>query len=189
VPAVRGRCPLMLRTAWSVVRRTTMVSAPGSSMARVVSDTVHGHGLVLELAAEGDVLLGHHDHARALTQRPMTRWLAVIRGMGRLGAGRPVSGWPTMGPQLVSFGRSQRDLARLRGTGAPDRVCAGQRAFRLVVAGEGFEPSKAMPAVLQRDVCAALTSAGDGNSQHVDTHSTRTTLSSWGGDGGCRGHE
>lgn len=37
--AVRGRCPLMLRTGWSVVRRTIMVSASGRSIARVVSET------------------------------------------------------------------------------------------------------------------------------------------------------
>ena len=37
--AVRGRCPLMLRTGWSVVRLTTRVSFSGSSIAKVVSAT------------------------------------------------------------------------------------------------------------------------------------------------------
>ena len=37
--AIRGRCPLMLRTGWSVVRRTTRVSPSASSIASVVSDT------------------------------------------------------------------------------------------------------------------------------------------------------
>jgi hypothetical protein len=45
-----------------------------------------------------------------------------------------------------------------------------------VVAGEGFEPSKAMPAVLQRDVRVALTSPSFRSSQPSDTHSTRTTV-------------
>ena len=39
VSAVRGRCPLMLRTAVSVVLRTTRVSPSVSSIARVVSET------------------------------------------------------------------------------------------------------------------------------------------------------
>jgi hypothetical protein len=39
VLAVRGRCPLMLRTGWCVALRTTRVSASGSSTARVISET------------------------------------------------------------------------------------------------------------------------------------------------------
>ena len=61
--AVRGRCPLMLRTGWSVVRRTVRVSPSGSSIGERRFGHVHGHRVLGELPSECDLLPGHHDHA------------------------------------------------------------------------------------------------------------------------------
>jgi hypothetical protein len=67
-------------------------------------------------------------------------------GSGRRRGNEP---WERIGnsqPQRAGYGRTQPDTRQT----ASDRFHAGQRRFPQVVAGDGFEPSKAEPTVLQR---------------------------------------
>ena len=52
----------MLHTGWVVVRRTVSSSAPGRSIAMVVSDTCTVRVRCLCSTAQGDLLSGDHDH-------------------------------------------------------------------------------------------------------------------------------
>ena len=145
--AVRGRWPLMLRTGWLVVRRTTRVSPSSSSIARVVSETCTVTVWCRWIAAEGDLLAGDHDHAgvRGPALHPDRFGRGPGRWPGRAGAAQPdgLAGVERVGSgaqQLagVEVEEQQRAPSSIR---IPTR-----RPARISAASTTWPPSDTVPA-------------------------------------------
>jgi hypothetical protein len=105
VSAVGGRCPLMLRTACSVVRRTSRVGVRQRDRERGLR-VVHGHGPPGVSAAERDLLPGDHD------QSGVAGAALDVDHLGRRPRRRPgLAGaadvWQVRGGQRVESGAEQ----------------------------------------------------------------------------------